>query len=282
MSDNSPRLDLPFILPSQAQKHVTHNEALRVLDALVQLAVEGFGATVPPAQPAQGEVWAIGAGAGGAWSGQDGALAVYAGNGWMFRSPRPGWIATLAGSAELRVWDGAAWIVPGLAGLDNLTGIGINTTADATNRLAVSAPATLFSHEGDDHRLVINKAASGDTATILWQDGWSGRAEMGLAGDDDLHLKVSADGATWTEAMVIDAATGRAAFPAGIEGAPERLTANRTYFVRLDGNDANDGSADTAAGAFRTVQRAVDLAAGLYCGPFTVTVRIGAGNFAEA
>ena len=282
MSDNSPRLDLPFILPSQAQKHVTHNEALRVLDALVQLAVEGFGATVPPAQPAQGEVWAIGAGAGGAWSGQDGALAVYAGNGWMFRSPRPGWIATLAGSAELRVWDGAAWIVPGLAGLDNLTGIGINTTADATNRLAVSAPATLFSHEGDDHRLVINKAASGDTATILWQDGWSGRAEMGLAGDDDLHLKVSADGATWTEAMVIDAATGRAAFPAGIEGAPERLVANRTYFVRLDGNDANDGSADTAAGAFRTVQRAVDLAAGLYCGPFTVTVRIGAGNFAEA
>ena len=44
MSDNSPRLDLPFILPSQAQKHVTHNEALRLLDALVQLAVEGFGA----------------------------------------------------------------------------------------------------------------------------------------------------------------------------------------------------------------------------------------------
>ena len=70
MSDNSPRLDLPFILPSQAQKHVTHNEALRLLDALVQLAVEGFGAVTPPAQPAQGEVWAIGAGAGGAWGGK--------------------------------------------------------------------------------------------------------------------------------------------------------------------------------------------------------------------
>ncbi len=281
MSDNSPRLDLPFILPSQAQKHVTHNEALRLLDALVQLAVEGFGAVTPPAQPAQGEVWAIGPGAGGAWVGQDGTLAVFSGNGWIFRSPRPGWIATLAGSAELRVWDGADWIVPGLAGLENLAGLGINTTSDATNRLAVAAPATLLTHEGDDHRLVINKATAGDTASLLWQSGWSGRAELGLAGDDDLHVKVSADGANWTEAMVIDASSGRASFPAGLNGVPERLSANRTFFVRLDGSDANDGLSDSAAGAFRTVQRAVDVAAGLYCGPFAVTVRIGAGSFAE-
>ncbi len=35
MSDNSPRLDLPDIQAAQAQKHVTHNEALRVLDVLV-------------------------------------------------------------------------------------------------------------------------------------------------------------------------------------------------------------------------------------------------------
>lgn len=281
MSDNSPRLDLPFILPSQAQKHVTHNEALRLLDALVQLAVEGFGAVAPPLQPAQGEVWAIGAGASGAWSGQDGALAVFSGNGWLFRIPRPGWIATLAGSAELRVWDGADLIVPGLAGLENLSGLGINTTSDATNRLSVAAPATLLTHDGDDHRLVINKATAADTATLLWQSGWSGRAELGLAGDDDLHVKVSADGANWTEAMVIDAASGRASFPAGIEGTTERLSANRTFFVRIDGSDGNDGLADTAAGAFRTVQRAVDVAAALYCGPFTVTVRIGAGSFAE-
>lgn len=35
MSDLSARLDLPLIKPSQAQKHVTHNEALQILDGLV-------------------------------------------------------------------------------------------------------------------------------------------------------------------------------------------------------------------------------------------------------
>lgn len=41
-------LKLPYILPSQAQKHVTHNEALRLLDGIVQLAVLGRDLTVPP------------------------------------------------------------------------------------------------------------------------------------------------------------------------------------------------------------------------------------------
>ncbi|EAQ07718.1 hypothetical protein [Yoonia vestfoldensis] len=39
MSDQSPRLSLPFILPAQAQKHVTHNEAIELLDLIVQLAL---------------------------------------------------------------------------------------------------------------------------------------------------------------------------------------------------------------------------------------------------
>lgn len=41
MPDKTPNLALPFILPAQAQKHVTHNEALQRLDALVQLVVVG-------------------------------------------------------------------------------------------------------------------------------------------------------------------------------------------------------------------------------------------------
>ena len=49
MPDTSPNLVLPYLMPSQAQKHVTHNEALQLLDAVVQLTVEAFGATTPPA-----------------------------------------------------------------------------------------------------------------------------------------------------------------------------------------------------------------------------------------
>ena len=47
-------LSLPYILASQAQKHVTHNEAIRALDCLVQLSVESRVLTSPPASPVEG------------------------------------------------------------------------------------------------------------------------------------------------------------------------------------------------------------------------------------
>jgi hypothetical protein len=36
MSDATTHLLLPYVLAAQAQKHITHNEALRILDGLVQ------------------------------------------------------------------------------------------------------------------------------------------------------------------------------------------------------------------------------------------------------
>ena len=56
MPDDSPRLGLPFLMPAQAQKHVTHNEALERLDLLVQLTVEAFEANTPPTMPLDGQV----------------------------------------------------------------------------------------------------------------------------------------------------------------------------------------------------------------------------------
>ena len=50
---------------------------------------------------------------------------------------------------------------------------------------------------------------SADTASLLFQTSHSGRAELGLTGDDRLHLKVSPDGLSWTEALVVDGATGK-------------------------------------------------------------------------
>lgn len=205
MSDISPRLSLPLLQPSQAQKHVTHNEALRVLDILVQLSVEAFDATVPPAVPVEGEVYAVGSGATGAWASAVGQLAVWVDGAWQFHTPMPGWAATLASTAEMRVFDGLVWtVISGGGGTfspQNLAGVGINTVSDLTNRLSVSSPATLLNHEGAGHQLKINKAAVADTGSLLFQTGFSGRAEIGLTGDDDLSIKLSADGSTWVEAL---------------------------------------------------------------------------------
>ena len=91
---------------------------------------------------------------------------------------------------------------------------GVNAAADTTTRFAVAAAASLFNHAGAGHQHKINKNAAGDTASLLFQTGFSGRAEMGTAGDDDFHFKVSADGSAWNEAILIDRSTGRVALPA--------------------------------------------------------------------
>ncbi|MGC4023892.1 MAG: DUF2793 domain-containing protein [Mesorhizobium sp.] len=58
--EETSNLALPYILPSQAQKHVTHNEALRRLDALVQLAVVSRATGTPPASPTEGDRYIVG------------------------------------------------------------------------------------------------------------------------------------------------------------------------------------------------------------------------------
>lgn len=60
------------------------------------------------------------------------------------------------------------------------------------------------------------------------------------------------------------------------------LTANRTYYVRTDGNDSNSGLADSAAGAKLTVQGALNAAKLIDFGGYTVTISVGAGTFSGA
>ena len=212
MPDTSPNLALPYLLPAQAQKHVTHNEALQRLDAVTQLVVVAFGATTPPASPGVGLVWAVGSGATGDWAGKADKLALRVAGGWIFLDPLEGWRAWGRAETQLRVWRGAAWqALP----LENLSGLGIATTSDATNRLSLVSPASLFSHAGAGHQMKINKAASGQTASMLFQSNWQGRAEFGLIGNDDFTLKVSADGSAWNDALTVARSTGAVALPAG-------------------------------------------------------------------
>ena len=286
--DATPNLSLPYIMAAQSQKHVTHNEAIRALDAIVQLSVLDRSLSTPPPAPAEGARYIIAAGPTGAWSEHAGKVAAYQDGAWMFYAPQEGWIAWVADENIAVVWSGLAWIAlttgeggggEGGGGFDTL---GINALADASNRLSVAADATLLSHDGDDHRLKINKASVSDTASIVYQTGFSGRAELGLAGDDDFHFKVSGDGATWKEAIVINRASGAVSFPntslgGGGGNGRDTLSAARTYYVRTTGNDSNDGR--TTGAAFATVQKAIDTVAGLDLSVYDVTISVGSGTF---
>ncbi len=212
MSDETTILSLPLILPAQAQKHVTHNEALVALDLIVQLAVINRTLTAPPALPSLGDRHIVAAGATGPWAGQAGKIALFAETGWQFTQALPGWRAHVLAEGQTAVFDGLAWKALSDGPL-SVTRLGVAATADATNRLAVSAPATLLNHAGSGHQLKLNKAAAADTASLLFQTGFSGRAEMGTAGADDFSVKVSADAATWFTALEAEAATGEVTLP---------------------------------------------------------------------
>ena len=220
-SDTSPHLDLPYIQPSQAQKHITHNEGMQRLDALVQLAVISASAATPPGAPETGARYILPGSPTGLWSVQAaGTLAVYDGTAWAYYTPRAGWTAWVDDTGLQMVFDGAAWQEAAGAPTDfqNLPEVGIGTTADSVNRLAVASDAVLLSHAGAGHQVKVNKSAPGDTASLLFQTGWSGRAEMGTAGTDDFAIKVSADGSSFQTALVADAATGAVSFPQGLSG----------------------------------------------------------------
>ncbi|CAH1656813.1 conserved hypothetical protein [Hyphomicrobiales bacterium] len=105
----TPNLALPFMAAAQAQKHVTHNEALLKLDTLVQLAVEDRHLASPPPSPADGAAWIVASPATGAWAGHAQEVAARQDGSWTFLTPRVGWQAYLR-DEDLRVtWTGIAW-----------------------------------------------------------------------------------------------------------------------------------------------------------------------------
>ena len=217
MSQTSPTLSLPYIQPAQAQKHVTHNEALRILDAVTQLSVISTTLTIPPAQTAEGDRYIVADAATGVWAGQETHVAVRVDNTWQFFVPNTGWRADIASSGEEVRFDGTDWqsLSGGAVDLQNVPMVGVGTTADTTNRLAVSADATLLNHAGSGHQLKLNKSTNTNTNSLLFQTGFSGRAEMGTAGNDNFSIKVSPNGSNFKTALRTDAGTGAVQFPSG-------------------------------------------------------------------
>ncbi|MEL7490841.1 MAG: DUF2793 domain-containing protein [Pseudomonadota bacterium] len=257
--ETSPRLGLSYVLPQQAQKHVTVNESLRRLDALIQLSVRNRQETNAPADPAEGDAYIAAQGASGLWENGDGEIWVFQDASWRNFAPKPGWLVWVEDEQKLIIWTGSAWIEQSGGGASGgptqtLDRLGVNTTADANARLAVKTDTALFSHDditpgSGDVRMTCNKAGDANTASIVFQNDFSGRAEIGLTQSDDFSLNMSPDGATFANALVVkkdtgDIGVGAASPMAKLDVAGD--AAAHSYFSKVTARIDNDTVMDVA------------------------------------
>ena len=136
MTEVTPRLGFPLLACGQAQKEITHNEALTLADILVQAIVQAVAPAAIPPSPQPGQCWIVGTGAAGAWAGRDNAIACWTENGWRFTPSQPG----------MRVWSHEVSVLGNVGGVQvvgsrqpaipDVTG---GNAADAEVRVAVGA-----------------------------------------------------------------------------------------------------------------------------------------------
>lgn len=213
MADISSSLSLPFILPSQAQKHVTHNEALRILDVVTQLSVMADDQSTPPASPAEGIRYILDVGGSGAWAGHDDEIALYENGTWRFFVPRAGWRAYVMNRDALVVYDGAGWV-----DLDSeledveAFGLGMTSLPDApfSAKLNAALWTALYQADGGtgDVLTTLNKEATANDAGLIFQQDFVTRGLFGLFGTDNMRIAASADGTTFHDGLIVNGTNG--------------------------------------------------------------------------
>ena len=274
MTDTSSSLSLPYIQPSQAQKHVTHNEALRILDVLVQLSVLTDDQSAPPALPDTGARYIVGDAPTGDWSGHARDVAVFDDGVWRFFAPRVGWRAYVAAHESLVVHDGSDWMEIDSAELQDLDAVGIGMTASEQSPFSAKLNAALWSAlydvDGGTGSLIqtLNKQSAADDLGFVFQRDFATRGLIGMFGDNNLRLATTVDGTTFRDGLIIDSATGMVSQPQ-----LPRFKA-RTNFDNFCAADSwtriaiNEGEYND--------QSAFDAATGLFTAPVAGTYLLGA------
>jgi hypothetical protein len=172
------------------------------------------------------------------------------------------------GGVEIESNGANAWTI--LAPKPNLQAslVGIGTAPDPNNVLSAYGASALFNGAAN-FNVTVNKAAVGDTASFIFEDGFSGRAQIGLCGDDNFHFKVSPNGSTWLDALDVNASTGQVSFNFGIAAGAAPGFRNRIVNGAMAIDQRNAGAAQTfTAGA--ALAYAIDRFYG-YCAGANVT-----------
>lgn len=219
--DFTPVLGLPYLLPNQAQKHVTVNESLGVIDALLMASVESTDTDTPPAAPEAGKIWIVGNAPNAVFEGRALALAVWQDGRWVFHTPREGWRVWDKADREIYVFSDGAWrkLLPAAQRFEALS-IATETSLSVPFTARLNTALWTANESGDggtgDIRISINKEAPSGVASLIFQTDYSGRTELGTVGDDGFSIRTSDDGVVWNDALYFEPVKGRA----GMGGQP--------------------------------------------------------------
>jgi hypothetical protein len=196
--DATSNLGLPFIMAAQAQKHVTHNEALRALDAIVQLMVLDKDLAAPPGSPAEGARYIVGSAPTGAWLGQAGKIAAYQDGAWAFYTPREGWLAWVADEGKLYAWTGSAWTALPAGSLDSIvedSAPQLGGNLDANGHSVGFDSGTGLADDAGNEQLVLHKTATAVNQLAITNAAAGTGPLLGAEGDDtNVDLRLAAKG----------------------------------------------------------------------------------------
>lgn len=187
MADTT-KLTLPLLSASQSQKHVTVNEALQLLDLLVQSSVINTTTTAPPGSPSEGDAYVIAATATGDWAGRENDIAAYQNGAWVYLSPNEGWTVFDKSGNLAYIYYSGSW---NSSSVGDLLTINHATAATTAQRLVVGSPAVKFENESGSFVLRLGKD---DDASSLWLEFLSNGTEVydfGTFANNDLVLRKS-------------------------------------------------------------------------------------------
>ena len=177
----STNLALPYLAASQSQKHVTVNESLRFLDALVQISVKSATLSAPPGAPADGQRWIIGPAPNSLWAGRATQIAAWQDGAWVFDAPKVGWLAWNEVTLSSLIFSAGSWVslIGALlaAGVAD-TGFALTDDADPTKKanIELSGITTGTTRTFSLPNTTSELAILADTHTFTGNKTFSGRS----------------------------------------------------------------------------------------------------------
>ena len=255
---STPRFALPYIQAAQAQKEVTHNEALLMVDALVSLSLEDRHLSAPPVSPQNGQVWFINGAGSGAWNGQSNKLAHCDSGQWYFYVVPDGLRAWIKDEAGYFVYSGGSWSAfVGSGQFITVASLSANYAVQASDRgklLAVNANTSAIelrlpnaANIGNGFPFTVKKTDSSANAVTL-------RAAQNL-----ITQSQQLDNAAWTKT---------------------RVTVTANYAAAPDGTTTADRVLETTDNGVHEIKQACSKPAGVTI--LTAAVRLKADGRTEA